>query len=449
MAAPLMASRPASPGLLATLAIGGGGLLTAAAAALPGGILGLCALLLFAVPLLYSLRKQPSLQLVITLAFAVRAAASIVHSYAVALPDSHMDAIGFELLAQEWASGGWRTIAANFKIGAFTYSWLISIPYFLFGHSPLMVQAINVLLGTLIVLNVYRLASFYFDDRTALRLTYVAALFPSLVLYSAITMREVFVTYPLTLGLIFFARWLRERKSLYFALGTGSFLIAGIFHYAVLMCYLVFVSSFLLKNFIDTVKHGSAFQIVVQLFAGVTVVPTMLYVVLTFRTDFGRLIDLLGDLPKFIQLMDRVMSSRVEGRLAYLQGAEITTFGDILAIGPLRVLYFLFSPFPWQIQAAADVFLSLDGLLYAAMVLIIILAVVRGRGRADLWPVLVAMITMSIVFSFGTSNSGTAFRHRAKIAPLFIVASGAMLAGRRQDKVAAGPAPATPAGAAP
>jgi 4-amino-4-deoxy-L-arabinose transferase-like glycosyltransferase len=296
-----------------------------------------------------------------------------------------------------------------------------------------MVQSINVLLGTLVVVGVYRLAFHHFEHRIALRLAWVAALFPSLVLYSAITMREVFVTYPLVLGLIQFSTWLSSRSPKHFILGTLFFLLAGTFHYAILMCYITFVGLFFVINFVKTMKYGNGVQIVIQTSAALVGAPVMIWLVLNYQTDFGRLADVIGDLPKLLQLIDKTMSSRVAGRLAYLQGAEIKTFGDLLTLMPLRVAYFLFSPFPWELQAAADAFLSLDGMLYAVLVGASIRSLVKRHASRSTWPIFAAIVTMAAIFSFGTSNSGTAFRHRAKIAPLLIAVSASLVRPHRSS----------------
>lgn len=417
--------------LAPSLVLGGIAALTASAAMLPGGLLGICSLLLFAILLAIVLRRDPSAQLVILSAFTIRAAAAFVHAYVVALPDSQLDARSFESLAADWAAGGWHVVLNNFSLGAFTYSWLISLPYLAFGQSQLMAQSINVLLGSLVVLNIYKVASYLFDRRVALRLAWVAALFPSLILYSSITMREVFVTYPLTLGLLYLTRWLSEQSIHLLVAGTICFLVSGTFHYAILMCYMVIIVVFFARNFLATLRKGKSLALLGQLFAGLTILPIAVYGVLNYQTDFGRLSDVLVDLPKVLQLVDRVMASRAEGRLAYLQTAQITTIGDFLTIAPLRFAYFLFSPFPWSLSSAADAFLSLDGVLYVVLVLSSLWCLVRKHSQAPAWPIFAAAITMAVVFSFGTSNSGTAFRHRAKIAPLLIAVSAPLVLPRR------------------
>lgn len=413
--------------ILLTLLLAAMAAVASVAAMLPGGTLGTCALLLFGLSLLFAFRHEPGLQLVVIAAFVMRAGAALVHAYAVALPDSQLDARSFEMLAQDWAMGGWATVMKNFSVGAFTYPWLISVPYLVLGHSQLMAQSFNVLLGTLVVVNVYRLARHYYDHRTALRLAWIAAAFPSLVLYSAITMREVFVTYPLTLGLIYFSRWISEHSARLFIMGSVCFFVAGTFHYAILMCYVTFVSIFFIKSFFSAMRSGNPLQVLLLAGVGLVLLPVMLYAALNYQTDFGRLADVVVDLPKTLQLIDRVMTSRAEGRLAYLQTAEIKTLADFLTIAPLRMFYFLFSPFPWDLQAGADAFLALDGIFYAVLVVGAFWSLVRRHASISTWPIFAAIVTMTIVFSFGTSNSGTAFRHRGKVAPLLIAVSAAIV----------------------
>jgi hypothetical protein len=96
-------------------------------------------------------QRYPRLGIVLLPAFVIRAGFALVHYYITPLPDSAADAATFESVAWEWSQGGFFEALQQFTTGAYFYSWLISLVYAITERSPLMVQGINVLFGTLIV----------------------------------------------------------------------------------------------------------------------------------------------------------------------------------------------------------------------------------------------------------------------------------------------------------
>ena len=52
----------------------------------------------------------------------------------------------------------------------------------------------------------------FWPKKTAVRTAWIAALFPTLVLFSAINRREVAVVYPFVLGLLYFVHWYRSDR---------------------------------------------------------------------------------------------------------------------------------------------------------------------------------------------------------------------------------------------
>ena len=120
--------------------------------------------------------KNPSIKVALLIAFIVRFTLALIQFYAFPLPDSTADAVTFERVAWDMASQG--NLIQTFTFGARFYSWIISIFYSLFGvRSPLFMQSLNVLLGILIVFNVYKITKIIYNDE---RVSSIAALIASL-----------------------------------------------------------------------------------------------------------------------------------------------------------------------------------------------------------------------------------------------------------------------------
>ena len=112
---------------------------------------------------------------------------------------------------------------------------------------------------------------------------------------------------------------------------------------------------------------------------------------------------------------------------AYLQGYEINSFRDLIFYSPLKFLYFFFSPVPWEIRNINDVIaFGLDVFIYFYLFYLIVKKVKninwKNPSNQLFLCLLISIITTGFVYALGTSNAGTALRHRYKILILIILA---------------------------
>ena len=97
--------------------------------------------------------RWPSVSKILYVALFVRIILLLVGHYIVALPDSTADAITFERAAWQLAQEDFYWILENFngdddRFKNFQFnSWLIAIPYSLFGRSVLMAKSMSLLVG--------------------------------------------------------------------------------------------------------------------------------------------------------------------------------------------------------------------------------------------------------------------------------------------------------------
>ena len=85
------------------------------------------------------------------------------------LPDSTGDALTFESLSSKLAIDGFFNLL-NIYEGPSTQfiSWLIAIPYSLFGRSMLMAQSISLFFGICCIVLAWNLANKVWDKQTAI-----------------------------------------------------------------------------------------------------------------------------------------------------------------------------------------------------------------------------------------------------------------------------------------
>jgi 4-amino-4-deoxy-L-arabinose transferase-like glycosyltransferase len=373
---------------------------------------------------------------IIVVAYLVRAALVFVQHNLFPLIGSNADAGVFEHNAWRFAVSGVGGWILNFSGGAYFYSWLCAIPYLVFGRNPAVLQLINVLFGTLVVYNVYRISKqLGVRDNTARAAAWVAAFFPTAVNYSAVILREALVACLLTSGVYFLLVWKKDQRILSFVrsallLGLAATLHTGLV--AVLVLVVVYLAF-------------SAMRRAAQMEPGASIKAVLLGILTIFLLYFmhsrglgSHAGHMSGATPLGADtsalLEEQAVVANEQARATYVTGSDVRSIGAIVVSIPKRMLYFLLAPFPWQMTTMTDMLGVVDSLLY----LILLIALLRLRRAAwrggELRLVLgIAAVTV-LVFAIGTGNYGTAIRHRAKIAPLLICCAAYAFEERRGSR---------------
>ena len=105
----------------------------------------------------------------------------------------------------------------------------------------LMAKSLGLFFGICSVFLGWKISKQLWNDRVANKIGWTIAIFPSLVLYSAIIMREVFLVFFLLLAIYGIVKWIKKNnfKSIFIAL--AGFIGATHFHGAMLVGALVFM----------------------------------------------------------------------------------------------------------------------------------------------------------------------------------------------------------------
>lgn len=358
--------------------------------------------------------------------FGLRAVLAVLDALVVHFPGAG-DGVGWDRAAAYYARGGVEGTLDYIGLGHPLYVWLMSVIYAVVGRSPLLIQSINVLLGTVLILIIWRLASELSSEiKVRRRVAWLMAAFPSLVFFSSVLLREVAVSMPLAMSVLYVVRWYKGRRLTSAAAAVVSLLVSMAFHSGGL-AVLLFAGLWLIGGWFYALLSGKMDALgrnTVALIVGLAVVAAVL------ASGFGQ--------QKFSGLESGDLSALSErqegfarGRTAYLEDLRANSATDLLWQTPVRLVYFLFAPFPWMLQTGSDAFGVLDSTLF------VILVVWAVRNRKAVSGVPVRMLTlgvfgaMAVVFAIGVSNYGTALRHRNKMLPL-LIAAAASIPGRRK-----------------
>ena len=359
-------------------------------------------------------------------AFVLRVMLSYLHAYLIELPDSQFDAVAFEWRAWLWAQDG--ECLDDFTTGSQIYSWMASCVYLIAGRSALTLQIINSFLGAIVVLvGIKTIRLFEHRDADVRALSWMLALHPSLLLYSAITMREVIVVLTFMLAFHWFIRWLLAGRyplivfSMFWMIGsqlihtgmiTGTIVIGAFAAHQTVTRHL---RGLLRIRFAKSDMKAAlvAFALAIALIGG-----------LSIMLDYGYGLDKLQTLrtERIIDTLSEWQERSARGRASYLEGQAADNWIGISIQLPLRLLYFLAAPFPWNISRARDLWGFFDGLFWVYFSVLIWRQVRNGVCRRRPYLATAALLCALILgFATVTSNYGTAFRHRAKFVPAMVV----------------------------
>ena len=362
--------------------------------------------------------------------FALRAILALIDSEVFKLPGQD-DSYSFDFRAYYISQKGFLGTFEHLSTGVALYTWFISAMYAIFERSRLMMQSINVLFGSLIIFNAWRLTRVISDDaRRSLIAAWMVALFPSLIFFSCVMLREVAVAYPLSLGVYYFDSWQRHKKQHHLVAGVAGLLVSMAFHsggFAVLLG----AGVWLFGQTLRALFRGQVVQFVRSSLALSVAIGAVAFAVSSgfgmekfHAVESGELSELKAQQGNFAR-----------GRTVYLADLSAETPADLLWQAPLRLTYFLFAPFPWMLEEATD----LVGLVDSCFFLFLCARVWRARRVLTEYPravvVLGVFAAMAFTFALGVSNYGTAQRHRNKMLPL-LIAGSMSLPGRKRREIA-------------
>ena len=370
--------------------------------------------------------------------FLLRAVLVILDQYFISLPGGNLDAKSYESHAFYISENYGLSILFNMFTNedVALVPRIISVFYSLTSRSEMMAQGISVALGNSSIYLVYRLTLIIWDKNAAIKASWIMALHPSMILFSALVLREAYVTFFLLLTLILSVIFIQKL----FNLNTNSMKINYIFdkenliyfififfgfyflknlHGAIFIGYfvfLIFIFYYFLKYEFSDLKKGKL-KIKLILIISLIFVPFMLWYLEILMIPY------IPGPERVLNLQDILLRRFRIGSISLLNGPLGSNYplwtipSDNVDFIPkifLRIIYFLYSPFPWDIKR----YDHLMGL--ADSILMIYISICFWRNRKLIWKnpltrfLFILLLTYFVLYGLGTSNFGTSIRHKTK-----------------------------------
>jgi len=323
-------------------------------------------------------------------------------------PDETTYEFGGRGLARYWA-GELFVMPLRFRMDQpLGYYYLNAVGYYLFGDSEIPLKLVNAFVGAFCCRYVYRLARDLFGGAVATRATRLYAFFPSLVLWSALNIRDVWVVF-----LILFVSWKSHQVLQGYSHASLFGIVVGLYGVTHFRDYLFYVVSLppLIAALIGR-RGNLGRNVILALLLGIGVL-------ILIEGGAGR----GAEQHMSLEALSEARRNLATGGSAFAEEVDISTPGKALTFLPLGLAYFLFSPFPWQITSTLKL-LSLPEMLliygYTMAALRGFRYIVTHRLRECLQIVLLTgLLTTS--YALGEGNVGTLYRHRAQVMVFFLM----------------------------
>ena len=240
----------------------------------------------------------------------------------------------------------------------------------------------------------------------------LTVMFPSMILWSVLNVREAPAILTIAITLYFFAR--AQQK---FGLKEISGVVAGL---AVLTLFREYLTSLVAAGGVAGLLMGRGRSPKRMLVLG-----SIFLLTLTLAAQsFGMGSTLTGEPTEVLQDAQQMrINFQLGAGSAYGSGADVATVGGAIAFLPIGLLYFLFAPFPWAIRSILQAITLPEMLVWYALIPFAWRGV-RLAFRHDLraYTTLISIFVV-VTFSYALveSNIGTAYRHRAQVLPIAFV----------------------------
>nr|WP_295710029.1 glycosyltransferase family 39 protein [uncultured Halomonas sp.] len=342
-------------------------------------------------------------------------------------PGATADSSRFISEARYFANLEWHEIFGRIPFfDSSFYGWLGGVLQKIIGESPFFLMMTNFFFGHVVVAVTAIICCQLWGKRVAIWAAMIMALYPFGAFNSILAMREEIAIMFFLMGLYCYIRWVAGKSALGLLWGGMLFGVAVLFHpgwvaaFIGVAAYLVF---FLYRSLVkDRQRFVSKLHASKLLLAVGMLLFSVGMVTLSGGISLGKGVEIGGDSEGGIAgTIEEKFTGEASGGSAYpsfvAQGNPYTQPWLI----PARIIYFHFSPFPWDIRSP----LQVTGLISSVLYWFLAWRVYRGWGELKHRDECVAMLfifgAITFVFALGVNNIGTAIRHKTKLLGLFVI----------------------------
>jgi len=321
-----------------------------------------------------------------------------------------------DLLGKGNYKGIWNGVA-SVKFVEPGYTLLLGSFYSIFGKAPLVGFILNTFFFSLTAYNVFRIGSLCFGHKSGTIASLIFLMLPYSVLHSTYLYRDPIINYFLSeiFYIILFVTRGEKVHPLHWLWIGFIFLYTGILRRENLVILSAIIAFLLLRKTIS--KKGLLTPIVIiglcLFFIGI--------IFIIFEYSESWLLKNFSTLIK-VEMISQRMESLEGAQSAYLVHQKINSYAEIIKYAPIRAVYFMFSPFPWDIFKKSQYISFTEAMLLLPMMFFLPKALWKIKKENPAFFYIVAIYLFVGVIGSGLiqSNSAGAQRHRTQFTFLIV-----------------------------
>lgn len=344
----------------------------------------------------------------------------------VPLPDAHVDADAFHdisLSNQDTSISNWDHLT--------NYTFFLSFLYLLTDSSRWFAQFVNLVFGVYWLVYVRKiLCVLEVDSNLCKTVLAIAALMPFYNIYSVVLMREAWVTFFVSFSLYHFICWYLKRGNgiRNLVLTIVGLMLAMWMHAGVIGVLIGYSLGFL------TYYHkGNKVRISSSTYVALFLMGIFVFILFLNIDVFAQklAVDDFGDYAE-------KKSGGEGGGSDYLTWLDLSSPLQLLLFSPLKMFYFLYSPIVLDWRGLNDIAAFLMDSLFYILISWYALTrkVINPQYKLLKRYLMISMVVTTFLFAFGTSNTGTAIRHRAKMSSIMLALWALSPSHKKKGKVA-------------
>nr|WP_156889310.1 hypothetical protein [Halomonas sp. 1513] len=359
----------------------------------------------------------------IMIGFAFRLLLMVLNYYEIFVPPgADGDAVVFTRRAYEWSLLNWNELLDTFNYSAsYVYSTVGAIFFKAFGYNSFVLPVLNFLAGMIGIFLTGIMAYRLWGRKPAVISSYIMAVFPFAAFNSIIALREEFSIVAFLLGVYFFLNWVSGKGVIWIFAAFSLFAVALMIHpgwIGAMVGIALYLAYFAFRTLLHSIKGGATTrQAASKFFSSIALFAVAMTIVVGgggINLAKGITIGGENEGEGVEELIESRFQREARGGSAYpgfvAQGNPYTQPWLI----PMRIAYFTFSPFPWDLRSPRQ----LMGVLASAMYMFLAWRFYKGWHRIKRKEECLALMFMAgaliFVFAIGVTNVGTAIRHRTK-----------------------------------
>lgn len=311
-------------------------------------------------------------------------------------------------LAAAWSHGQFLHPPFSQDLMRMLLAYLIAPFYVFFGETPVAGRLGIAFISLFVGYFVYRLATPIVPRRTAILASAFVLFWPTIVYRSVVIQREIVGVVALLAFLWAAVQWLDRISLLSVVVAIAASGTVFVFRKE----NLVLITAVLGMLFLIKSRDRPYYLAGVTFFS----VPFFVYFVLNFGqfTGFGTTLTPAA--------LDAFAYGRAHGDAAYLVGLHYRSWFDVVLYTPLKIVYFLYTPFPWYVRSVTELVVGASATaLFIATILSRRGIVLLKEHRGYLFVLLTYLSVGITAYAVVEMNYGAAVRRRIQFIPILIL----------------------------